>query len=87
MNDEYLPAEVPYCCSGFQRPMEGHDVNPPCATTQAREKYRRWLREVKAEALEAAAEEQSPGGLTIGHHGQVAAWLRARAAEIREGRT
>lgn len=53
IDDTYLPAPVPFCCSGYSSPHDGHDVNPPCATTTARAEYRAWVKKIRADSYKA----------------------------------
>lgn len=53
---DYLPGPIPYCCSGYASPHDGHDINPPCATVRAQNKFFQVLGEHNRRVIEAIRE-------------------------------
>lgn len=82
MTTDYVPREVQGCCSGYGRPSEGHDINPPCATVVERQKFEKAVREAQARALEEAAKRIRATGHEMT---SLRAWLRQWAAHVRDG--
>lgn len=91
MTTDYVPREVPGCCSGYGRPSEGHDINPPCATVVERQEFEKAVREAQARALEEAADAEADWTSSAWRSSEAETvaklrkGLRRRAASIRGG--
>lgn len=74
--------------SGYE-PRTGEIRTLYADSTGSFDEFDAWLERVKREAgaaaLREAAEAHSPGGMTIGYHGQFAHDLRERADRIERG--